>query len=1033
MKSLGISLRLIFVFSLVLLVLGLAPQGSLAQTPSISVSPSSLSFGIPTGSPGGVSAPQTVTVSITGSGSVTFGPAGITGASAFAIAGNSCAGTLTAPTTCDVSVTMTSQLNTLQTGSLVIAYDIESSLTVPLSGAYGAIKLFDSTTVQSSFSGVSFDAPNTIANVGLTLSCPAEPTASLSNTADGLGYVLVDNYLMMETAGSPVNALSPAGNVCTGGVTDNFNNTTQQDCFSQAYRNAAVSNSILGDNTDTLTSPGNGVLPGGAAGGVAPINVSSFLTASSTTQASFTLTDAGGYVASSSLFLVTNCSPAGIVPGGSITGNPITEGVPQTFAFDSAPGQNISLASTNTGSGAVPIVTDIGIPQSQFSQLVTGTSAAPAVCLRLAGELDPSGNPMCKAFLIQCYNPTTMSTSGENCVPSLSTTRNLLDQAQYASPDAPVNGYNFLYGPVGSPAADACSYALSNVANGSCAAGTGPGMLLGSDDWVSSNVPCVFPSSSTLAGYLCPLDTLTQFKGAADAISGSTTTGKNSIFIPVVNVPLPTTATTTNANANGWVNSTTINATFVSNQATYNTSTSIPAANGFTAAPPYSVTYGLTPANVPLPDTTFPLAGDTTQYADGSSTTDGSITPPIKISSCTTRPVTTFTATGSFMPGDGIYNLHYFTTDCAFTEGLVFNPTTAQLTDPTANWASFPYSTVGVDTAAPAFICSATPNTGTWYNSNQTVQCTVTDQNYLAGTSGSGFLPLLANSIQGSPSEIVSVSTNVTSGAVSSTAPTNTLPACDLAGNCVNVSGGPFKIDLQNPTITGPTLTPAASGNIYYVGGAAVTVSYSCSDGTGSGIATCSGPLATGSTIDTSAAAVGTHTFTVTATDLAGNQSTASVTYTVAYAPPADLWLTELPITYDTIERGTTGNFYAAVVNLSSPTANNVVITTTFSAPSGVLGNLSAGYALVTCSFTGCTSLPNSTTACAVSGTIITCNVGQLPSLLASKYGVVIKINIPVSAAAPLYTAFYSVSTVTSANDPRSWNNSYTEKYTVSK
>jgi len=43
--------------------------------------------------------------------------------------------------------------------------------------------------------------------------------------------------------------------------------------------------------------------------------------------------------------------------------------------------------------------------------------------------------------------------------------------------------------------------------------------------------------------------------------------------------------------------------------------------------------------------------------------------------------------------GDGIYNLHFFTTDCALTEELVFNPQGSQLTDPTANWASFRYIT----------------------------------------------------------------------------------------------------------------------------------------------------------------------------------------------------------------------------------------------------------------------------------------------------------------------------------------------------
>ena len=89
----------------------------------------------------------------------------------------------------------------------------------------------------------------------------------------------------------------------------------------------------------------------------------------------------------------------------------------------------------------------------------------------------------------------------------------------------------------------------------------------------------------------------------------------------------------------------------------------------------------------------------------------------------------------------------------------------------------------------------------------------MTDQ-YTAGVAGSGFLPLVANSIQGSPSESVAVNTNAAANAVSvgvfaTAAPGNPTPGCDLAGNCVTVSTGPYNLDLQPPTITGPTFSSA--------------------------------------------------------------------------------------------------------------------------------------------------------------------------------------------------------------------------------
>jgi hypothetical protein len=1048
---------------------------------SVSVSPGELSFGIPTGTPTPLTSTQAVTVSVTGSGQATLSGFSITGGSYagdFTITGNTCQSTQTAPTTCQVSVqfTSTQAAGVLETATLSFSSSTQAgALTVPLNGAYGAIELFSAIDINPSlinyitwtqnppYAGYSVQS-NTV-----DLTCPASGvSATLSSTPDGLSNVFQDNTL--QVANKINSATTTTTNVCYGGDT-NFQGFTgfpagTSNCFQPTYEGAAAG--FLGQDPELAT----GLI---ATYGVSPLNLQNAnslyppVLTSGTQALSFQLTDAGGELGAGTLHLVTNCSIAGITPGGSITGNPISTSPTQTYTFDSAPNQTISLENSVAAAsgatfnpGTVPIVTDIAVPQQLFYQLVQNTSAAPAVCFRMASELDYTVTPpvpMCKGFLIQCFNPANGTTTGDNCDPtSVNQVRNLYYAAQFSSPDGPVNGFNYLYGPVGTPPADACS---NVVPGGSCATGTGPGMLMGGDNWLcaASGSPCpavattqtplnppTYAASNctltgSLTGALCPLDLLTEFEGAADLKGGSTTTGSNSVLIPVANIPLPTaTAAVASQNAYGWIRgSSSISATFNSNEAAYPTTGNIPAANGFapaTAAPPMSLTYGIStwPA---LPDTTYPLAGDVTNPNSNTSLTTpfcntGGVTPP------------TFTSAGSISGlNDGIYNLHYFTTDCAFTEGLIFNPTGTALTTPTSNWASFPYVTVGIDNVAPQLSsCSAAPSPiyNGWYNANFSQSCTVTDQ-YMAGVSGSGFLPLVANSIQGSPSEAINVNTNAAANAVSvgvfaTPAPANPTPGCDLAGNCVPVSTGPYNFDLQPPTITGPTLS---SPSPYYVNGPPVTVTFTCSDGVGSGIASCtgSGPSVSGGTLNTSTA--GSFTFTVTAIDNVGNKTTASVPYTVSVASSADVAVGDLPIRLS-IGRGKTGVYYPWAIDLSSNTANNVVVTSTFTVPNNVLnGSITGSYAVVTCSALGCNLNMKGGTSCSVSTTVgtntiavVTCNVGQLMSI-SKLQGVLLGVNIPVLSTATVKTTFSSVTTVTSDNDPNSRNNSVTETYIVTK
>jgi hypothetical protein len=108
---------------------------------------------------------------------------------------------------------------------------------------------------------------------------------------------------------------------------------------------------------------------------------------------------------------------------------------------------------------------------------------------------------------------------------------------------------------------------------------------------------------------------------------------------------------------------------------------------------------------------------------------------------------------------------------------------------------------------------------------------------------------------------------------------TFTVHASDVAGNLATASTTYEVVDVTPPTIT---ITVPADGALFAVGDV-VAADYGCADEVGgSGLATCDGPVADGEAIDTT---LGTHTFTVDATDVAGNPASASTTYEVVAAP----------------------------------------------------------------------------------------------------------------------------------------------------
>ena len=217
------------------------------------------------------------------------------------------------------------------------------------------------------------------------------------------------------------------------------------------------------------------------------------------------------------------------------------------------------------------------------------------------------------------------------------------------------------------------------------------------------------------------------------------------------------------------------------------------------------------------------------------------------------------------------------------------------------------------DSTAPT-ISLTTPPQGAWYGSDVTVDCAASD-------SGSG----LANPSDAS----FTLSTSVAAGTETSSAVTDSRQVCDLADNCATAGPFTFKIDKKKPVIT---ISVPASGATYTLG-QVIAAAYDCDDGTGSGIATCTGSVANGANIDTSA---GSHVFTVNGTDNVGNANSASVTYSIGYAFSGFLSPVNNPPTVNTGKAGRTypikwqlrdanGNFVsalsavAAVVMKSTP------------------------------------------------------------------------------------------------------------------
>ena len=168
----------------------------------------------------------------------------------------------------------------------------------------------------------------------------------------------------------------------------------------------------------------------------------------------------------------------------------------------------------------------------------------------------------------------------------------------------------------------------------------------------------------------------------------------------------------------------------------------------------------------------------------------------------------------------------------------------------------------GADTTAPT-VTLTTPSNGATYTQGQAV---TTAYSCADNAGGSGVATCAGPAPSGTALDTTTAGSK-----------TFTVTATDLAGNIATATATYNVVDATAPTAT---LTTPANGATY-TRGQLVNAAYSCADNPGgTGVATCSGPVASGSPIDTST--VGAKTFTVTTSDRAGNISAATVSYTVA-------------------------------------------------------------------------------------------------------------------------------------------------------
>jgi hypothetical protein len=207
-------------------------------------------------------------------------------------------------------------------------------------------------------------------------------------------------------------------------------------------------------------------------------------------------------------------------------------------------------------------------------------------------------------------------------------------------------------------------------------------------------------------------------------------------------------------------------------------------------------------------------------------------------------------SSGLAYPSDSAFTLS--TNVASGTETTNASSNSHQVCDNANNCVTAGPYTFKVDKKAPTVSCG-TADTA-WHATDQSVTCTATD-----GGSGPA-------------SQTVTLSTSVADGTETSNASTDSKSACDNVNNCA--TAGPvtgFKIDKKAPTDI--TFSDSISNGASYYFGYVPSVPTCTATDNGSGFKSCG---VTG--YDTS---IGLHTLTATAKDNVGNESSATLSYTV--------------------------------------------------------------------------------------------------------------------------------------------------------
>lgn len=242
-----------------------------------------------------------------------------------------------------------------------------------------------------------------------------------------------------------------------------------------------------------------------------------------------------------------------------------------------------------------------------------------------------------------------------------------------------------------------------------------------------------------------------------------------------------------------------------------------------------------------------------------------------------------------------------------------------------------------------------------------------------------------------------------------------------------------FNIDTTTPSVTSITLNPPGG---YYAQNSSMTALVTCTDPSSptvanffSGIATCGAQgspqsfggnqqvvVTTPIPLDTST--VGTHTFTASATNVAGNSAAASsVTYQVVGSADLAIGMVSNLL----VKTGNNMTYYIAVANSGPSTADLVTVTDTL--PPGT-SFVSAGYAVESCNLAGgkplCSITPPTNSCGSVAGS---CSIGALAAWTGrNPTGAVVQITVNVNAKAN--STITNTAVVSEANsDPKSQNN----------